>query len=177
VSTSVAKLSEVLSNKVSVIIRRYIDRKRFAAIMYVSFIIFFRILLVLFCNIVHMVVHFVCFCLILHKYVVCIFTVMHVPFWVFCFIALFLLLFVCKCVLYYCHRVATQFQFTNVSYPIISNGLRYTVSLLSTQNCNSTIYHFGMSIICIASNTNRNELCAISSYRASVLDTAQELRS
>ena len=25
-------------------------------------------------------------------------------------------MFVCKCVLYYCHRVATQLQLTNISY-------------------------------------------------------------
>ena len=31
-------------------------------------------------------------------------------------IVLFYVLFVCKCVLYYCHRVATQLQLTNVSY-------------------------------------------------------------
>jgi len=30
----------------------------------------------------------------------------------------FCLLFVCKCVLYYCHRVATQLQSTNISYDI-----------------------------------------------------------
>jgi hypothetical protein len=29
---------------------------------------------------------------------------------------LFYVLFVCKCVLYYCHRVATQLQLTNISY-------------------------------------------------------------
>jgi len=29
-------------------------------------------------------------------------------------------LFVCKCVLYYCHRVPTQLQLTNISYYIIS---------------------------------------------------------
>jgi hypothetical protein len=29
-------------------------------------------------------------------------------------------LFVCKCVLYYCHRVDTQLQLTNISYHIIS---------------------------------------------------------
>jgi len=28
----------------------------------------------------------------------------------------FCALFVCKCVLYYCHRVATQLQLTNISY-------------------------------------------------------------
>jgi len=30
-------------------------------------------------------------------------------------IVLFSVLFVCKCVLYYCHRVATQLQLTNIS--------------------------------------------------------------
>ena len=38
---------------------------------------------------------------------------------IFCFIVLFCVLFVCKCVLYYCHRVATQLQLTNISYHIM----------------------------------------------------------
>jgi hypothetical protein len=43
--------------------------------------------------------------------------VMYVPFCVFCFIVfLFSVLFVCKRVLYYCHRVSTQLQLTNTVY-------------------------------------------------------------
>jgi hypothetical protein len=59
------KCSEGLSSRVSNIIRRYIGRMKFAALMIFSFIKLFDVLLVPFFIIVYMVVRLVYFCLIL----------------------------------------------------------------------------------------------------------------
>ena len=53
--------------------------------------------------------------------VICVVLLLFVLFYVLFVFVLFYVLFVCKCVLYYCHRVLTQLQLTNISYHIISN--------------------------------------------------------
>jgi hypothetical protein len=56
------------------------------------------------------------FCMYVFLLCLCILIVTHVLFCVFCFIVLFCVLFLCKCVLYYCHQVSTQLQLTNISH-------------------------------------------------------------
>ena len=133
VSTSVVKCSEDLSNRMSIIIRRYVDQMKFVAGMAVSFITFFSyssgsvlyhcIYGCMFCMLLFNSVNYVFLLLCL-----CILIVVYVPFWVFCVIVLFCVLFVCKCVLYYRHRVSTQLQLTNISHHIIYHIIYHIIS-------------------------------------------------
>jgi len=76
---------------------------------FVSLYIWFMFCMLLF-NFVNYVL------LLLYLYII---IVTYVPFKVLCFVVLFCVLLVSKCVLYYCHRVSTQLQLTNISYRII----------------------------------------------------------
>jgi hypothetical protein len=64
-----------------------------------------------------------------YYYVICSFIslsiliVMYVPFCVFCLIVLFCVLFMCKCVLDCCHRVAIQLQLKTDNHNNIIRGI------------------------------------------------------
>jgi hypothetical protein len=79
----------------------------------------------------------------------CILIVTYVPFCIFCFIVLFCVLFVCKCVLYYCQRFSTQLQLTNVSYHIIYRNIYHITSYLISYHFidHITSYHIPCRII------------------------------
>jgi len=69
------------------------------------------------------IMYFYCYVYVLFFLSLCILIVMHVLFWVFCFIVLLCALFECKRALYYCHRVSTQLQLKYIIYHIISHNI------------------------------------------------------
>ena len=111
------KWSEGLSNRMSTFIRRHVDHVNFAAYTALSFN---HILSYSFGSIFYHCMYGCMFCMLLFNFVnyvilslcLCILIVMYVLFCVLCCIVLFCVLFVCKCVLYYCHRLSTQLQVT-----------------------------------------------------------------
>jgi hypothetical protein len=120
VSTCVVKWCEGLSNRVHIIIRRYISYEVCCLYGYFAYHIFLGsfgsilyhciyccLFYMLLFNFVHYVFLLLCLCILI---------VMYVLFWVPYFIVLFCVLFVCKCVLNYCHRVSNQLQLTNITY-------------------------------------------------------------
>ena len=79
--------------------------------------------------------------------------VMYVPFCIFCSIVSFFELFVCKCVLYYCHRVTTQLQSTKYIIYQILKIFRYQPCSFHKHNS-----HYDASAGC-AQDTTVPRLC------------------
>jgi len=63
---------------------------------------------------------------------------------------LFCALFVCKCVLYYCHRVSTQLHLTNVSYLIFKRVHLHVADSATLPVCRIQATSPNTSTICLA---------------------------
>jgi hypothetical protein len=84
-----------------------------------------------------------------------VFLLLCVLFCIFCFHRVVLCIVVCKCTLYYCHRVSTQLQLTNISYQAtelldmntVCMGHRNNYhSIITRQHKNFTIFNIVFTI-------------------------------
>jgi len=67
-----------------------------------------------------------------------------------CFTVLFYILFVCKCILYYWHRLSTQLQLTNISISIYKVVILFC--LLGTSSTSTSFFNLSDTIpspVCI----------------------------
>ena len=65
-------------------------------------------------------------------------------------IVLFYVLFVCKCVLYCCHRVSTRFQLTNISYTL---GTRAVYQVYFSKSLNKSVCLCVCVCVCVRAHT------------------------
>jgi len=94
---------------------------------------------------------FYCYVYVFLLLCLCTLTVMYVPFCIFFFIVSSCVLFECKCVLYCCHRVATQLQFSDI----------YIYIYIYPSNKNKTIQGQNANLgRCFEDGTHRVETCS-----------------
>jgi len=155
---------------VSIIIRRYIDL--WTLLLY-GFI-HYHILSYSFGSIFYNCTYRCMFCMLLFHFVnyvilllcLVVLIVMRVLFCVFCFILLLCVLFVYKCVLYYCHRVSTQLQLTKHI-----KLWKATISLVMSVGLSIRMQQLGPHW------TDSDEIRYLSIFRKSVEKTRVSLKS